>query len=306
MVVLALYLLAVFSKETEGISLPVVLLVYDFLFLSDATFRGIMNRWRFYITFVVGGIAATLFFVTVLLKDVIESTANHIPAWQYFLTELRVLVTYLRLLVFPIGQNLDYDFPLSKRLFEFPVATSLLALTALAGFAWYLRRRQPAISFSILWFFITLAPRSSFISIPDVIFEHRLYLPLMGVSLAFPWLMSYFAAVLKPRFRFSVGAASITVIGLLTIATVLRNEVWRDETTLWNDVVAKSPHKARPYYNLEKAYFTRAEFDHALEATQAGLRNVEAASVRGSPIFGPKNGLFKVDRSLFEKLMLSM
>jgi hypothetical protein len=26
--------------------------------------------------------------------------------------------------------------------------------------------------------------------------------------------------------------------------------------------------------------------------------------VRGSPFFGPKNGLFKVDRSLFEKLVL--
>jgi tetratricopeptide (TPR) repeat protein len=280
MVILVLFLLAIFSKETEGISLPVVLLVYDFLFLSGSSFRGIMNRWRFYITFVAGGIAATLFFVTVLLKDVIGSTASHIPAWQYFLTELRVLVTYLRLLVFPAGLTLDYDFPLSKRLFEFPVAASLLALIALVGFAWYLRRRQPVISFSILWFFITLAPRSSFISIPDVIFEHRLYLPLMGVSLTFPVLMGYFAAVLKPRFRLSVAAASITVILLLTIATVLRNEVWRDETTLWNDVANKSPHKARPYYNLERAYFTRGEFDSALEATQAGFRNVEDASDR--------------------------
>jgi tetratricopeptide (TPR) repeat protein len=190
------------------------------------------------------------------------------------------MVTYLRLLVFPVGLNLDYDFRLSNRLLEFPVAASLLALIALVGLAWYLRRRQAIISFSILWFFITLAPRSSFISIPDVIFEHRLYLPLMGVSLAFPLLMGYIAAVLKPKFRLPVAAASSAVILLLVVGTVLRNQVWRDEISLWNDVIAKSPHKARPYNNLEKAYFIRDEFDRALEVAQRGFRNVEDASDR--------------------------
>ena len=280
LIILALFVLGIFSKETEGISLPVVLMAYDFLFFCDASVLGILKRWRFYITFVAAGITAIFFFVTVLLKGQIGSTASHVPAWQYFLTELRVIVTYLRLLVFPGGLNLDYDFPLSNRFSEFPVAGSLLALIALAVLAWYLRRRQAVISFSILWFFITLAPRSTFISIPDVIFEHRLYLPLMGVSLAFPLLIGYIADTLKPKFRLPVGTASTVVILLLVVGTVLRNQVWRDEITLWKDVVAKSPHKARPYNNLEKAYFSRGEFDRALEVAQSGFRNVEDASDR--------------------------
>lgn len=63
-------------------------------------------------------------------------------------------------------------------------------------------------------------------------------------------------------------------------ASVIRNQIWRDEISLWNDVIAKSPHKTRPYNNLEKAYFIRGDFDHALEVAQRGFRNVEDASDR--------------------------
>jgi tetratricopeptide (TPR) repeat protein len=279
LIIAVLFVLGLFSKETV-ISLPVVLVAYDFLFFSGASFLGILKRWRFYITFVTGGIGAVWFLVTASLRHSIGITVSHISAWQYFLTELRVIVTYLRLLVFPVGLNLDYDFQLSSRLLDFPVAASLLALIALLLTGWYLRRRQAVISFSIFWFFITLAPTSSFISIPDVIFEHRLYLPLMGVSLAFPLLMGYVAEVLKLKFHLPVTAASTAVISLLVVGTVLRNQVWRDEVTLWNDVIAKSPHKTRPYNNQERAYFIRGDFDHALEVARQGFRNVENASDR--------------------------
>ena len=34
-----------------------------------------------------------------------------------------------------------------------------------------------------------------------------------------------------------------------SVLTYQRNKVWKDEFTLWNDAVRKSPHKARPYTN---------------------------------------------------------
>ena len=57
LIVAALFLVGLLAKETV-ISLPAVLLAYDFLFLSGASVRGILSRWRFYITFVAGGIVA--------------------------------------------------------------------------------------------------------------------------------------------------------------------------------------------------------------------------------------------------------
>ena len=124
---------------------------------------------------------------------------------QYLLTQFNVLTYYLSLLLVPVNQNLDYDFPISDSLFESPTvrggtvlnypipppALSLVILAVIIGAALYLaaRSRKPGggragvMSFFILWFFVTLAPTSSFIPIMDVIFEHRLYLASLGFFL---------------------------------------------------------------------------------------------------------------------------
>jgi Tfp pilus assembly protein PilF len=53
--------------------------------------------------------------------------------------------------------------------------------------------------------------------------------------------------------------------------TISRNADWHDEKSFWNDVVAKSPHKARAYLGLARAYMsddparTRAALERGLE-----------------------------------------
>ena len=118
-----------------------------------------------------------------------------------------MLAYYITLLLVPINQNLDYDFPISKGLFEIPLVkegtilnypippafVSLVILLAIIGFAVYLftrhaehiTRRSRSIAFFILWFFIILSPTSSFVPIIDVIFEHRLYLASAGFFFLF-------------------------------------------------------------------------------------------------------------------------
>ena len=43
-----------------------------------------------------------------------------ISPWEYLLTQSNVLVYYIFLLFVPVNQNLDYDFPVSRGLFELP------------------------------------------------------------------------------------------------------------------------------------------------------------------------------------------
>lgn len=123
---------------------------------------------------------------------------------QYLMTQSNVLLYYYSLLLVPINQNLDYDFPVSRALFETPRAAAgailniplpppavsiviHLFVLALALYL-YLRSlkqgsfRLRAVSFFIFWFFIILSPTSSFIPIIDVIYEHRLYLPSLAFS----------------------------------------------------------------------------------------------------------------------------
>jgi len=108
-----------------------------------------------------------------------------------------------------------------------------------------------------------------------VIFEHRVYLPLAGVCLSFPfameWLVRKGTGVLQPRRGVVL---SCLVLAVLMVATVLRNEVWSDEVRLFSDVVAKSPHKLRPYENLVFAYMKRGQEEQAISVAKSGVENV--------------------------------
>ncbi|KKK78959.1 hypothetical protein LCGC14_2838320, partial [marine sediment metagenome] len=114
---------------------------------------------------------------------------------SYLITQFRVIPTYLRLLLLPVGQNLDYDYPEYDTLASAPVVLSLMLLTALglAGVFCFRaglkagikgKRELLLVSWGVLWFFVTLSIESSFVRIPMVINEYRLYLPSAGIITA--------------------------------------------------------------------------------------------------------------------------
>ena len=266
------FLLGLLSKETV-ITLPAALLLYEFIFRCRGEVRPLFSKWRFYITFFAFGAIAAYFLVTRVLVGSIGRIDGNLSPWSYFLTESRVMVRYLRVLILPAGLNLDYDFVASHSIFETQVMASILVLICLAAGAWHFRRRQPLAAFAIFWFFITLLPTSSFVPIRDVIFEHRLYLPLAGSCLLFPVLVREMAQLAERRWGGHVRQlyCCAGVIIFCIAGTVLRNEVWGDEARLWSDVVAKSPHKVRGYSGLSFAYYKRGEYGPALRVAKLGL-----------------------------------
>ncbi len=188
---------------------------------------------------------------------------------DYLFTQFRVIVTYLRLLVLPIHQNLDYDYPIYHSLLNASVFLSMLFLAFLFGLAIYLlfHLRHRLVAFGLLWFLVTLSVESSIIPIRDVIFEHRLYLPSVGLMLAAS------AAVVGGlhRWRTGVGIGVAVVVILFSVATYQRNRVWNDEISLWADVVQKSPNKARGYNNLGAVYREQDRLQEAIQAYKTAL-----------------------------------
>ena len=260
-------------KETV-VTLPAGILLYDYIFVAKANIRALLLRWRFYLSFVVIGAAGSYWLLRGDL-GLIQGFGGPLQAWRYFLTQFRVILTYIRILVFPSGLNLDYDFRLSASLLEPSTLLAVVAILGLLFVGWRWRSTQQLYSFSIFWFLLTLSPTSSIIPIPDVIFEHRVYLPLAGVCLSFPfameWLVRKGTGALRLR---RVVALSCLVLAGLMVATVLRNEVWSDEVRLFSDAVAKSPHKLRPYENLVFAYMKRGQEEQAISVAKLGIENV--------------------------------
>jgi len=111
------------------------------------------------------------------------------------------------------------------------------------------------VAFGIFWFFLTLSVESSFIPIVDAIMEHRLYLPGLGAATvfatAFLWLINKFTRGTVSTLCLMSLAFLVLILGF---ATFQRNHVWGNDIRLWQDVVNKSPNKARPLNNLAVAF----------------------------------------------------
>ena len=206
------------------------------------------------------------------------------PMTDYLFTQFRVIVTYLRLLVFPVNQNLDYDYPVYSSFMNPNVWLSFifLVLIVAAGVWLFVRsgKKEGAAplrlaAFGIFWFFITLSVESSFISIADVIFEHRVYLPSVGIFIAAITLLMMAGAYLKSRSRivFPVLIALMAAwIGVLGFATYTRNGVWGSAISIWSDTAKKSPLKARPHINLGNAYLDSRQITKGVAELEQAVR----------------------------------
>jgi hypothetical protein len=179
------------SKEW-AVTLPALLLVYDYLFLAEGKFRTVLSRWYIYLL-------AALPWAIVLRTLNLTSpggaggvgfnlvSATGITPWTYLLTSQNVIWTYIRLLLFPINQNLDYDYKIAKTLFELPTILSFLGHVTVIALAFVLswKKGWKLIPFAVAWFYIGISPTQSFVPVVDVIFEHRVYMPSIGFFFAF-------------------------------------------------------------------------------------------------------------------------
>jgi hypothetical protein len=181
-------LLAVESKEW-AVTLPATLFLYDYLFIAEGKLGPVLSRWKVYILVALPwGLIAYVLMTTKLSGAGFGITGERsITPVTYLLTSFNVLWTYIRILIFPINQNLDYSYPIAKTLFEVPTLVSCIGHVCMVATAiWlYAKRRWTLVPFGVAWFYITLSPTQSFVPILDVIFEHRVYLPSIGFFIVF-------------------------------------------------------------------------------------------------------------------------
>ncbi len=251
---------AFFSKQS-AFSLPGALLIYEICFAKDRK-----QIQRAVLTILLPGfimVAAVLVFEGVRSWDkvlnILAQSELLSPA-QYFRAQPSALLHYLRLVILPYGQNLDYTWLIPKHFFHwrFYLPCIPLAGFAVLGFL-FLKKGYRALAFGIFWFFVAMSVESSIIAIDDVIFEHRLYLPMAGLALLF--------ALLYEKIVKKIGYALPILMGislLLAGLTYRRNEVWKTEEALWKDVVKKTPKKTRGYRNLAREYTRKHRVDDAI------------------------------------------
>lgn len=215
------------------------------------------------------------FGVFVLIRKIFMPEAQLIvetagTPWQYFYTQWVVIAHYIGNFLLPLDLSADPDFELFSTVWNRKIILSLLLLLALVATS-IVTSAKPAnrpISFGILWFFITLAPTSSFIPFGQISNDHRTFLPYIGLVLSGGWAIFLFLQnyVLKQQ---KISVRALTVCYLIIVAahaygTHQRNEVWGSSETLWKDVTEKSPRNGRGWMNYGLIHMQQGRYEEAL------------------------------------------
>lgn len=260
-------LLAVFTKENAWI-LPLLILLAEFGVVRKSG-RLVGNRFDLALLLVPLGIG-------LYLAVALWSGSGAFAEWlqrgydgrsftleERLLTQPRVIVFHFSQLIWPLpGRfSIEHAFPLSRSLLD--PATTLPAMLLVAGWVGagigcLLSPARRLAGFFMLWVPVTLAIESSVIPL-EMVFEHRMYLPSVGVAgLLAMAARRAFAQPLRPV-RAAAGVLCAAVLASLLVSTSVRVPVWRSDMTLLQQAYRHAPDSPRVAGNLGVAYMNAGQ-----------------------------------------------
>jgi len=263
--------LGMLSKETM-VTLPISLCLMEIFFFEAGRKDILRILTRLFPFFATLGLLVAAYMVywnnfSWAPENLMQLTreTESLSRWEYLFTQFRVMITYLRLLVFPADLKLEYDYPVYRSFSELPVFLSFLCLLAIADFTIRLHRNHRLISYGIALFFLCLLPESSIFPITDVIFEHRLYLPMIGISIAAgTGIVCFVRASWRKGFVISLAV-------ILSTLTYQRNGEWADPITMLQENVQSAPRHGRAYVNLGNYYILENNLHMAVQQYKRAL-----------------------------------
>lgn len=277
--VLVCFAFSALSKQ-DKLTLPLVVLLMDYLLLSGCNWRGLKKSLPLYGILSAGIVAG---FFVVVRPVLFAPSAGFRLEWQtYLFTQFRMYFRYLGQLTWPFHLNLDPDIQASHSLLEHGSIVALIALLVIVGAVARWHRAAPVVAFGGLLYLSTLAPTTSFFPLLDFAAERRLYLPSVGFYLVVIGLLSFIDSRQSKTVVLAFGAIVIA----FTIGTFNRSTVWADDLVLWTDTVEKSPEKSRPWAWLGKTYEDRGLPAPAHEAWIRGEKLAAQGSREHASLLG--------------------
>lgn len=307
--------LGMFTKENVA-TLPLMVITIEMMFFQHETkLTNLLKKikWNYLLPIIIL-LAVIPAFYSFNLHHIFgvntpsySSEGEMVTDFRYLLTQFRVVSTYIKLLVLPIGQNFDYDYSVSQHLFDGTTFWCFLFLFSVIVYAFYVRKKNVFVSFGSIWFFLTGAVENSVIPIRHVIFEHRAYMPSLGFFLV---LVSFLMSQ-EQRNKLMI-VIIISLSGIYSALTIRRNIVWQTQIGFWQDVLKKSPEKSRGYDNLASVYIQKNEFQQAekylLKALEINPNNLETHNNLGL-IYSKKQmfdeALYQYDLALADDNLIS-
>jgi Flp pilus assembly protein TadD len=283
--------------------------MYELVYTKKGDLKNFSKKEKY----IAAGILLVLPLTLLIFKSELYKTlifgyhARDFTMIERLLTQFRVLLFYISLILLPLPGRLSicHDIVKSTSLFN-PITTlfSLIFLIGLVLLAILRIKKTPYLSFAILWFFITISVESSILPL-EMVYEHRIYLSCVFLIGA---LVDFIINRFYDKNKTLVKVLFLLVIISFSIMTTVRSKVWENEITLWGDVNRKYPNYGRGYLNLAVAY-TNSRMDK--EAEPNYLTAIKLMSNKPMLLSTAYNNLGNIykrsgDTALAEKYMLKV
>jgi len=268
-ITLVLFILSILSKPAAAAFGPVLLLL-DYYGKRRMSLRVVLEKIPYFI------IALIIIYITFLAQS-----GESVGAWEVMTIPERFMfasygfMAYIFKLLVPVNLSAFYPypttFPIKETLHWTFYAAPVAVVLVFASLVYFYRKKWHLPVFAILFYFFTIALVLQFVSVGKALMADRYsYIPYLGLSFLFAMGISRLIRDLPKSYDFVkyISAALLVVyFAFLGNETYGRTKVWKNNFTLWSDVIEKFPGKVDVAYKNRGNYFAREteEFDKALK-----------------------------------------
>lgn len=245
---LMLFLFSILSKAMAA-SFPVVLFLIDYFKDRKINTKVILEKVPFFmLAFIFGVVAIMAQKTTSLAHDItIFSFPQRIVFAGY------AFITYLYKLILPIHLSAYYPYPIKNGgTIPLQYYAYILLLIGVASYAFYSQKSTKKMLLGIGFFSITVFLVLQLMPVGGAIMADRYaYVPSIGIS--------YLGAEgINYLWTKSLKWLAISIVSVLTVfyslATYSRCQIWKNDLSLWNDVISNYQTVSIAYYNRGLSY----------------------------------------------------
>lgn len=186
------------------------------------------------------------------------------------LTFFRILTEYFGLMFWPAHLHMERSVALATHLNSLSVLVGAAIFVLTLTLAILLWRKARPVSFGLFWFLVGIAPTSNIaVPINGLLYEHWLYLPLIGIFLAVLWAGAWLAEKLNLKAA-ALGLICV-VVAAFAVRSMIRNTDWHDPIRFYTKTLAYAPDSYRLWNNLGMAYADVPSYHEAENAYQHAI-----------------------------------
>jgi Flp pilus assembly protein TadD len=195
-----------------------------------------------------------------------------LSTYGYIINVFPLFLQYLEKLLLPLNLNAFHVLHPISSIFETGGIVSLAVTAAFVVVTFLAFKKKSKVCFGLFVIALPLLPSLYIPAVGENVFAERyLYLPSFGFVLLIALALSWAKAV-NPGLASGLVMISLAVVMVYSAGTVNRNAVWRDDVTLFTNMVRKSPDAAPPHNNLGYAYLKQNRLNEAVNEFITALK----------------------------------